>query len=147
MADNLNKTMSKGVVIGTIAATTTSSSFAIGKAKNDVYTMVVNTTAASGTTPTMDIVVQSSPDKGTTYINLPLRTAQITAVTNSNFTFRRGFPSIAGVTNLVTADTGGALVKDCVFDPDYMKIKATVGGTNPSFTVTVYFLADPLSGN
>lgn len=148
MADTLNKTQSVlGLTLTATAATTTSAQFGLGRAKEGVYTMIINMTAATGTSPTCDIVLQSSPDKGTTYINLPIRSAQVTAATNINITFRNGFPSIAGVQNAATADTGGALVKDVVFDPDFMKIKATIGGTNPTFTGKVLFLSNPVSAN
>src|SRR5256885_5461461 len=51
--------------------------------------IVINVTTATGTSPTLDGVFQASIDKGTTYANLPLRTAQITAAGVHYFTFRR----------------------------------------------------------
>lgn len=148
MPPTLNKTTKNLATTYTAtAATVTSSAFGLGRALDGVYTMLINIPTVTGTSPTLDIVLQSSPDLGVTYINLPIRSAQITAATNINITFRNGFPSIAGVQNAVTADTGGSLVKDVVFDPDFMKIKATIGGTNPKFTGTVTFLSNPPSGN
>lgn len=149
MADSPLKTWSNAVATYTAtAATVTSSAFSIPQSKDGVYTAILNITAATGTSETLDVVLQSSPDKGTTYINLPLRFTQITtSATNINLTFRNGFPSIAGAGNVATAATGGLLCKDCVFDPDYMKVLATIGGTNPAYTGKVYITCKIGSNN
>lgn len=146
MPSTLQKTALKQVTFTAIAATATTPVFALGRSAEGVYTAILNVTAATGTSETMDVVLASSIDKGTTYVNLPLRFTQITtSATNINMTFRRGYPSIAGVGNVATAATGGLLVKDCLFDPDYMKITYTIAGTNPTYTGTVTFLWDTVS--
>lgn len=146
MADTLNKTSSVlAYSFTSLAATATSSAFSIPRSRDSIYTILVNVTAATGTSPTLDLVLQGSPDKGTTYVNLPFRFTQITAATSKYLTFRRGYPSIDAAETAVTADTGGAVNVDTLFDPDYLKIKATVGGTNPAFTGKIYILSDPPS--
>lgn len=146
MAQGLYPVPSQVITVTAIAATATQAAFAIPLA--DEFTIVINCTAATGTSPTLDWVLQSSFDKGTTYANLPLRSAQITAAGVHYFTFRRGLGwGEAAFNQAGVADTGGALAKNCVFDPAYMKFKSTIGGTNPSFTYKVAFLANPRGSN
>lgn len=146
MSATLQKTALRQIAFTAIAATANSAVFALGRSAEGVYTAILNVTGATGTTETMDVVLASSIDKGTTYVNLPIRFTQITtSATNINLTFRRGFPPIAGQGNVATAATGGLLVKDTLFDPDYMRLTYTIGGTNPTYTGTVTFIWDPVS--
>lgn len=126
------------------AATATSTAANIGLA--DSYTLVINVTTVTGTSPTLDMVVQGSIDLGTTYANLPLRTAQITAAGVHYISFRNGLAQgEVGFNQAGVADTGGALTKDVVFDPRFIKVKSTIGGTNPAFTYTITAFAMPRS--
>jgi len=129
----------------TVAATaTTATSAALDLGVADSYCLVFNVTTASGTSPVLDIVVQTSPDGGTTYVNMPLRTAQKTATGVSWILFQGclGRGEAASETGLIS-NTGGTLAKNCVFDPHHVKIVYTIGGTNPSFAFTVYLFAQP----
>jgi hypothetical protein len=146
MAQNLLKVPIKQVSVSAAAATATASVFAIPLA--DEYTICINVTAATGTSPTMDIVFLHSIDKGTTFVNAPLRSAQMTAAGVHYFTFKRGLGwGEAAFNQALVADTGGALAKNFVFDPDYIKFKYTIAGTNPSFTFTVNVIANPRSNS
>lgn len=129
----------------TAAATATSSAISMGLA--DTYTLFLNVTAATGTSPTLDVVLQTSYDGGTTYIDLPLRYAQKTTATSNVLVFKCGLGNNEVALENAVADTGGTLAKNCVFDWRYMKIKYTIGGTNPSFTFAVYMLATPSNWN
>lgn len=144
MAKSLQKSLVQTAWNTTITQTTTSSAIALPIA--DVYSIVFDVGAGTGTSPTLDIVMQVSYDKGTTYVNAPLRSAQFTtsAVVAWN-TLRRGLGwGEAASTQSGIADTGGAVNKNFVFDPQYVKFKATAGGTSPSFTLKVYVFSDPL---
>lgn len=123
-----------------VTSTAQSAAFSIGMA--DCYTFILNTTAASGTTPTMDVVYQTSLDGGTTYVNIPWRHTQITAAGVNYLNVRLGMGIGEVGTEGATADTGGTLVKGTVVDPNFMKIKYTIGATTPSFTfsLTVFML-------
>lgn len=126
------------------AATATSTVANIGLA--DSYTMEINVTAVTGTTPTLDAVVQASFDGGTTFSNLPVRFAQITAAGVHYASFRNGLAQgEVGFNQAGVADTGGALTKDVVFDPRFIKVKSTIGGTNPAFTYTITCFGMPRS--
>lgn len=142
MPRNLQKPVLKTWL--TVAATaTTATSAALALPMADAYTVYFNVTTGSGTTPTLDIVFQTSFDGGTTYGNIPFRLTQITGTGVAAMTFRLGLGvGEAGAESVgVVADTGGTLYKPCVFDPNFMKLKYTIGGTNPSFAFTVYYIA------
>lgn len=129
--------------LAAISTTTTTSVMNVGLA--DAYTVVFDVTSAAGTSPTCDIVMQTSWDKGTTYINCPLRSAQISAAGVHWNMFRMG-PSYAAAaaTQAGVADTGGAVNANFHFDPQYVKFKATIGGTSPVFTVKIHVFASHL---
>lgn len=136
------------VVSSVSAAAATATSGVVRCPLADEYSICVNVTAATGTSPTMDIVFLGSTDKGTTYVNLPLRSAQMTAAGVHWFSFRRGLGwGEAAFNQALVADTGGALAKNVVFDPQYVKYKYTIGGTNPSFTFTVNIFCNPRGSN
>ena len=129
------------VAAGTvITATGNSTAFALKLA--DAYTFVVNVTAASGTSPTLDIVYQTSVDGGTTYVNIPWRHTQITAAGVTFLTVRLGLGIGEVGAEGAVASTGGTLVKPFVPDTNFMRLAYTVGATTPSFTfsVTAFFL-------
>jgi hypothetical protein len=129
------------------AAAATSSTAALDIGRDDEITVCINVTTATGTSPTLDIVMQHSIDEGTTYVNAPQRTAQITAAGVHYMVFRRGIGSggEAAFNQAGVADTGGALAKNFVFDSDQIKFKYTIGGTNPVFTFTVNVFSKPYS--
>jgi hypothetical protein len=140
---NLNIIPVRQVSVSAAAATATSSAVNGGIA--DEYTVCVNITAASGTSPTMDIVMQHSIDGGTTYVNAPVRFAQMTATGVHYAVFRNGVGEggEAAFNQALVADTGGALTKNFVFDGRNLKFKYTIGGTNPSFTFTINVMSKP----
>lgn len=133
MAQSLQRPFVKNLIASatrTSTVTTAALDFGIGSS----YTVVFDVGTGTGTSPTLDFVIQSSLDGGTTWINLPLRTAQITtAATTTMLVFRNGLGENEVALNQITAATGGTLAKNCNFDPKYMRIVATIGGTNPSY--------------
>lgn len=97
-------------------ATATSSSFNV--ADSDVLVAYLSVTANSGTTPTLDVKFQDSPDGGTTWFDIA--GAAFTQVTTSNGT------------QVVSATRKFSKLVRCV---------ATIGGTTPSYTFSVMFMA------
>lgn len=107
-------------VVASAARTTTGQSAAIVSADVEVawigdsaLSLMVNVTAASGTTPTLDLSLQWSSDGGTTWHT----------------------PDTAQTFAQITATT--AKVKNFAVLGDVYRIVWTVGGTTPSFTFSV----------
>lgn len=138
---------SKPDVISAVTATASSansSAFAIPR-NTQVAMFLFDVTTGSGTTPTLDIAIQTSPDEGSTYYNV-FRAIQITAVSINRLIC--DFSSFGGntattATNAgggnaaaITLATSGALTAGAPIIPEYMRIRYVIGGTNPSFAFT-----------
>jgi hypothetical protein len=138
----------------TVTATGNSAAFSLPLA--DSYAIFLVATAASGTTPTLDVVLQTSPDGGTTWLNLPLRFAQLTTAGQSFIRFQPTLGLGEAASAGVVAGTGGALALNTPFIGSVnttvlgasqqiptMRFAATVAGTTPSFTYTAYVIMSP----
>lgn len=97
-------------------ATRTTSGTSSGFNKNDFHEglMLLDVTAVSGTGPTLDVAIQTSPDN-TNWFNLP----------NGAFT-----QVVAPGKQVLKADNFGK----------YIRVAYTIAGTNPSFTFSVVFV-------
>lgn len=120
------------------AATSNTTAFSPILGIADGYQLTLDVTAASGTTPTLDVVLQTSFDAGTNWIDLPLRFAQKTTTATEDLVFKLGLGGNEVALGQAVADTGGSLAKNCLFDPVYLRAKYTIGGTNPSFTFGIH---------
>jgi hypothetical protein len=126
------------VPISAVSVTATGSSAQFNLGLGDCYQLTLVIGTVTGTSPTLDTILQTSYDKGTTYQNLPIRWTQKTGSTTvETATFRCGIGNNEVATLNVVAATGGQLVKNCIFDPKYMKLGYTVSGTSPVFPVTL----------
>jgi hypothetical protein len=123
------------VTVTAAAATSSTAAFSLG-GLGDSYQLILNISAATGTSPTLDAVLQTTFD-GTNYVDLPLRYTQKTAAGIAFLVFKLGLGMNEVALEQAVADTGGTLAKNCLFDPFHMKVKYTIGGTNPSFTFTL----------
>jgi hypothetical protein len=88
----------------------------------------ISVTAVSGTTPTMTVRVQWSPDNGTTWLDIDttnLQTASITATTNATLRLGVGLPVAANASANTLA-------------PRLLRLAWTIGGTTPSFTFATW---------
>ncbi len=85
--------------------------------------VVVAVTAASGTTPTMTVVVEGSVD-GTNYFTLG------TVGANG---YNVGAVAVTAPSNLTTTAT----VRAALPCPQYVRTRSVIGGTTPSFTYSV----------
>jgi hypothetical protein len=92
-------------------------------------------TTVTGTSPTMDLSIEVTPDRGTTFYEV-FRFAQFTAAVKQQLivSFRR--LAEAGAVRTVTQGGTGALNANCPISK-IIRIKWTIGGTNPSFTFAV----------
>lgn len=144
MAQSLYKPVFKTLV--TVASTsTTATSAAFTLPLCDSYTFYLNVSTA--TAGTCDVVFQTSVDGGTTYVNIPWRFAQIATTTGCLVLNAVSGLGAAGDvtaptgTGTLIADTGGALSLRSVIDPNFMKIKYTIG-TGPDAFI-LYVIGQP----
>jgi hypothetical protein len=84
----------------------------------------VNVTAVTGTTPTLTVRIQWSPDGGTTWLDLDTTNAQTASITGTGAAVLRVYPGMATAAN---ASLNSPL-------PRTWRIAWTIGGTTPSFT-------------
>jgi len=102
------------------------------------YAFYLQVTAASGTSPTLDMAIQVTPDNGTTFYTAA-RFAQMTGVAIRRLQIQPMMGRGEAGTESVIADTGGALNANTIITRK-IKYKATIAGTNPSFTYTLWVL-------
>src|SRR5690349_13265201 len=100
---------------GTALTSTNTKAFAIDNTGGSID-FCLNVTAVSGTSPTLDVVLQTSYDWGTTYVDLPMRFAQMTAAGVRHLVVRNGLGPSESALEQVAADTGGSLAKNANFD-------------------------------
>lgn len=127
-----------------LAATANSGAVQIDLA--EAYLFILDASAGTGTTPTLDVAIQVTPDDGTTWYSV-LRFAQVT--TGASKQGIRVQPTLgrgeAG-SQFTIADTGGAQNANVPFSKK-VRVVATVAGTNPAYaTVKVWMVAKP-AGN
>lgn len=138
-----NGVLTPKTLLASAARTTSGNSGAItfADAKFDDLIIEVDVSAASGTTPTLDIYVQQTLD-GTNYVDVAHLT-QITAVlTNkARLVVKRG-----NFTDGVKEGVGDATVAAGALGLALLttngRIKWVIGGTTPSFTFSVMSYAD-----
>jgi hypothetical protein len=117
-----------GVAPGVRTATFDTDSFINDDADFAVLTVVAS--AASGTSPTLNAKVQYSPDNGTTWIDLDTTngvTPNLTAAGSQDCRYGPGLPVTAAKSANVPL-------------PRLLRVRVTIGGTTPSFTISgIYF--------
>lgn len=101
----------------TITGNTNTTPLQVGDFKEAV--VALNVTAASGTTPTLDVKIQTSDDGGSTWYDLVY----------PNTTTPVAFAQATGVSKKLISLSGAF--------GDYLSIVYTIGGTSPSFTFAV----------
>lgn len=136
------------VAAGTVvAATGNSGNLTIPLA--DSYAFVLNVTAASGTTETLDCALQVSPDQGTTWFDW-FRFAQVTtsAVTRRLIVQPMQGRGEAGSEAAITAAASGAISNNVPFPgalfsggKPTIRFVYTLGGTSPSYTLGIWMFA------
>lgn len=84
----------------------------------------INVSAVTGTTPTLTVRLQWSPDGGTTWVDLDTTNAQTASITATGTFVLRVYP---GITTAANAALNSPL-------PRTWRLAWTIGGTTPSFT-------------
>jgi len=100
------------------------------------YELFVNVTAVPGS-GLLDLVMQTSPDGGTTWFSLPIRTAQISAIGQYVIRWQPGMGTGEAAAGAAGALTGGAQSVNSIHYPDYTRFYATIGGTSVTFSAFV----------
>jgi UDP-N-acetylmuramyl tripeptide synthase len=103
-------------------ASTTQAQFDTGADQETLY-LIVAVTAASGTTPTMSLVVEGSMDNGTNWFTLGTIGAN-------------GY-NVGSVATAPTNFTTTATVRALLAVPQLVRVRSVIGGTTPSFTYSV----------
>ncbi len=93
-------------------------------------------TAASGTSPTLDVVFQQSLDGGTTFLDVA-RFAQLTASAANNSYIKLSAGGTDAVVGVVGDGTIAASALGLSLVSNAWRVKWTIGGTTPSFTFAV----------
>lgn len=116
------------------ATVTTTTSYTFTAPVGDTYQIHLITGTGTGTSPTLDMSLQHTPDGGTTWLIAPIRSAQQTTTgLNTMFIFRPKLGDSEVALNQACAATGGTLAKNFVPSSQDWRLTFTIGGTNPSY--------------
>jgi hypothetical protein len=121
------------VASNVITATATGTGTLIGLDCFSIADLQLLISAASGTSPTLDVYVQKLLPDGTTYDDL-IHFTQATAAASYVATAVVGNQAVH---TAATRSLGAGLVRSSTFGNTW-RIDAVVGGTNPSFTFALY---------
>lgn len=132
------------VINNVTAAATASQTFTLQPC--DSLSVMVSSAAGTGTTPTLDFSVQTSPDGGTTWFVIERFTQITTSAAKETITFKPYLGVGDAATAFVSAATGGQAKQNIVCAKD-CRITYTIGGTNPSFTFDVWLVYAPGQAN
>lgn len=134
-------------IINPLSATTATTATVTGAAFQlpiaDSYTAIVDVGAATGTSPTLDVAFQHSPNNGTTWYTFA-KFAQITAVGQRSLIFTAQVAMNQAASEQAIANTGAAVAINSPIIYSNVRILATVGGTTPSFaTINLWVICAP----
>ena len=119
-----------------LTATAAGAAFTLPYTDFDSLVLSLNVTAASGTTPTMDMYLQTTTDGGTTWFDV-VHFAQVTAaLTNPSFAVVPAGDA-ARYVGAVGSKTIAASTMGLPLLSNTMRIAYTIAGTTPSFTTVV----------
>ena len=126
-------------------ATVTGASFALPIA--DSYAMIADVGAATGTSPTLDIAFQHSPNGGANWYTFA-KFAQITAAGQRSLIVTPNVSLAQAASEQAISNTGTAVAINGPIVYSAVRILATVGGTTPSFaSINVFVIASNTSGS
>lgn len=123
------------VVNGVTAAATGSQTFTLQP--SDSLSVMLSAAGGTGTTPTLDVSIQTSPDGGTTWFVVERFTQVTTSAAKETISFKPYLGVGDAATAFVSAATGGQAKQNIVCAKD-MCITYTIGGTNPSFAIDAW---------
>lgn len=141
-----------GIPIPLVASAARTSTGNSGNLKNtstyipvfNAAAFILDVTTVTGTTPLLDVAIETSVDGGTTWY-MAWAYAQVTAASTLRLDVRDtgiGFTEI-GATSTITLSGTTAIVENTVITQD-VRILWTIAGTSPSFTFAVWGIFQPL---
>lgn len=148
----MGQRLSRPTEVTVLASATKTSSGDSGNLKNSTgqipvahtISLVLNVSAASGTSETMTVALESSIDGGTTWYQSAVFTQITTAVVTRVIDFRPFLGATeAGAETVVTSTATTAIHKNAPLTED-QRLKWVIGGTNPSYTFSVTAVCQPM---
>ena len=130
----------------TVTTTGTSSTFNLPLA--DSYSFIMAVTTPGGTTETLDMAIQISPDGGTTYYDWWRFTQVTTAAVTHCLTVQpmQGRGEAGSIAAITAAATGAMNVNKPFVNP--CRLAFTISGTLPTYaTVKVWVICTPKSSS
>lgn len=133
--------------IVTAQVVTTSAASAVFEIPNDAaeLQLIVQVSAASGTSPVLDVALQMTPDNGTLWTYTGNKMLQVTGTGQRVIAFSRmrhagqaaaEFSGDLPAAAAAAAATNGPLTRKC-------RLWFIVGGTTPSFTINAWLVGNP----
>lgn len=124
-------------------AVTASASSATLTMPNDLedFLIILDVTYTSGTTATLDTVLEVSPDNGTTFY-MHSRYAQVTTSSAKRIlSISRRRHAGQAASEYADANTGGAAANNGPI-PQNFRFRFTTSGTNPTYAVTAWLIGN-----
>lgn len=113
----------------------------------DSYLFIADVGTATGTSPTLDIALQHSPDGGTHWYTFA-KFAQITALGQRSLVFTPQVSLSQAASEQAIANTGSAVAFNQPIVYSSVRVLQTLGGTTPSFaTINVWAICSATSGS
>lgn len=140
MSDNVALMPYGAIVLASSTQTATANSANIDARWSQLpdIRLILDCTAASGTSPTLDVALQITPDGGTTFFSIQ-RFAQVTAVATRQLEFSTTRHAGQAASEAAVADTGGALAVNGILSK-IVRFRWTITATTPSFTFVIYLV-------
>jgi hypothetical protein len=114
---------------------------------SDAYQLILDVGAATGTSPTLDVALQHSPNNGVTWYTFA-KFAQVTAAGQRSLVFTPQVSVNQAASEAAIANTGSAVAQNVPVIYSNVRVLATVGGTTPSFaTVNVWIICQATAGS
>ena len=125
----------------TVTATGNSATFQLPEA--ECYALYLMATAASGTTPVLNGILQTALDNGVTWVNTGVAFGTLTAAGNSSGVVFKPTMGVGQSAGPITATQGTASAINQPINQKYNRITFAVSGTTPSFTYSLYAVTTP----
>jgi len=138
-----------GTLLGLATVTTSGTSAALTLPPASSYRLIVQVQTVSGTTPTLQLILATSCDAGTTYNEVLSTATQMTASGLGAQLLVRPYLGIGDAATtatcalLGTADLATNVVNNGPIVPGFIKLRWVISGTLPSFAFQVQFIAIP----
>lgn len=124
-----------------VTATGVSAVFSLEQCECYLLSLVAGT--VTGTTPTLNAVLQTSPDNGTTWLNTGMYFATVNTTNQQQSLVFKPTLSVGQAASVVTGTLGTASALNQPIFRTYMRLSYTVTGTTPSIPLTLFVIENP----